>query len=97
MANLPRAEVELAIRERHSQVGTKEARLRQRVLVLVFNCVNIIISSSSWNQGSTPETESILVLVFNCVNVIISSISSWNRGSTPEIERGWKAERGLVM
>ena len=69
MANLPRAEVELAIRERHSQVGTKEARLRQRVLVSVFNCVN----------------------------VIISSISSWNRGSTPEIERGWKAERGLVM
>ena len=36
MANLPCAEVELPIRERHSQVGTKEARLRQRVLVLLF-------------------------------------------------------------
>ena len=57
MANLPRAEVELAIGERHSQVGTKEARLRQKVLVLVFNCVNIISSISSWNRGSTPEIE----------------------------------------
>ena len=47
MANLPRAEVELAIGERHSQVGTKEARLRQKVLVLVFNILKSTFLSST--------------------------------------------------